>query len=280
MRSIGLDVPVGAFHMSLRVRSYEVQRDSRIRLGTLLRYLEHLATEASASLGFDASWYVREGAAWVVRNMDVRLNRLPRVGTELELATWVADFGRVQALRGYAVWEAETGRRVARAQARWAYVDRQRGQPVRLPEMLTTAFRPLGQTMPTHSARPTAAIERDSSHAEALRLTAREYEADSQQHINNCAYADWLWEAAQRTLRASARAPQQTAESAPRSYAIEYIRPALPGDAVLVETRSVAQGSRGYRLLQEIRGARSESESALVRASAECLRVPATRPRG
>src|SRR5258708_18308711 len=140
MRSLSLDVPAGAFHMNLRARSYEVQRDGRIRPGTLLRYLEHLATEASASLGFDAAWYVREGSAWVVRNMNVLLSRLPTVGTALGLATWVADFGRVQALRGYAVWEAGTGRPIARAQARWAYVDRLPGQPVPLPEPPTAAL--------------------------------------------------------------------------------------------------------------------------------------------
>jgi acyl-CoA thioesterase FadM len=259
--------------MHLRVRSYEVQRDSRIRPGTLLRYLEHLATEASASLGFDAAWYVREGTAWVVRNMNVTLNRLPTVGTAVELATWVADFGRVQALRGYAVWELETGRPVARAQARWAYVDRQGGQPVRLPGALTAAFTPLGQLMPTRSTGQPSAFETSGPHAESLRLTAREYEADSQQHINNCTYADWLWEAAQTALRASAGPPPQIA---PRSYVIEYVRAALPGDEMLVETRTVPHGSRGYRLIQEIRDARSER--ALVRASGECLRVHAPRP--
>ena len=270
MRSLSLDVPTGAFHMNLRVRSYEVQRDGRIRPGTLLRYLEHLATEASASLGFDAAWYVREGSAWVVRNMNVTFNTLPTVGTALGLATWVADFGRVQALRGYAVWETGTGKPIARAQARWAYVDRLRGQPARLPATLTAAFTPLGRVLPSRSTPP--AVETASALAASLRLTAREYEADSQQHINNCVYADWLWEAAQTALRTSAGPPQQIA---PRSYAIEYIRPALPGDEVLVETRAAPHGSRAYRLTQEIRDARSEI--ALVRASAECLRVPATR---
>src|SRR5260370_310719 len=104
--------------------SYEVTSTGQVSAATIFRYLEHVATLASADRGFDSRWYVDHGAAWVVREMQVRFGRLPGIGDELQLATWVSEFRRVQAQREYAVCLADSGRLVARASARWAYVDR------------------------------------------------------------------------------------------------------------------------------------------------------------
>src|SRR5262249_6598329 len=136
--------------------------------------------------------YLRQGAAWVVREMDLLLGVLPTVGDDLVLATWVSDFKRVQALRDYALWHADTARLVARAHARWAYIDRMRGQPVRVPEEISTALAPLGHLMRTR--RIASALPSIVRPPHTFALTARDYEADSQQHINNCVYVDWLGE--------------------------------------------------------------------------------------
>src|SRR5438067_842817 len=97
--------PARAYTMPLAVRSYEVTSAGHVTVATILRYLEHVATLASADRGFDAHWYVEHGAAWVVREMQVRFGRLPRIGDDLWLATWVSEFRRVQAQRDYAVWK-------------------------------------------------------------------------------------------------------------------------------------------------------------------------------
>src|SRR5262249_55192442 len=192
-------IPPRAFTQRLRVRSYEVGRDGRARLSTILRYCEQIATEASAFAGFDPAWYLRQGTAWVVREMNLLLGALPTVGDELLLATWVADFKRVQSRRDYALWYADSSRLIARAEARWAYVDRVRGLPLRISQEIITALAPLGHLMHT---RAPAMLAPPDGPSHALTLTARDYEADSQQHINNCVYADWLGEGLARSLRA------------------------------------------------------------------------------
>lgn len=257
------DFPSQAFRQSVRVRSYEVGQDGRLRVGNLLRYLEWVATEASASVGFTADWYVRQGTAWVVREMDVLLGALPAVATELEMATWVADFKRVQALREYAVWCADSGLLVARAQARWAYVDRARATPVRLPDELSAVFAPLGHKMDVRAHAPLTA----GDHAAELRLTAREYEADSQLHINNCVYADWLGEAFRR--RAASRPHSQRSRHAPRYLRIEYARPALPGAAIAIDSSLLASGPRRTRADQTV--ADRTTGQIYVRASSDYL---------
>ncbi|MGZ6392306.1 MAG: acyl-ACP thioesterase domain-containing protein [Ktedonobacterales bacterium] len=260
--------PVGAFVESGMVRSYEVNRAGHISLGVVLRYLESLATEASASLGFDFRWYEEHHVAWVVREMNLMLGVLPGIGEDLRLATWVADFKRVQAQREYAIWQPRSMGRVARASARWAYVDRARGVPQRLHDELLGAFAVLGSTMRPRTLLGMAEQDELLAQGELL-LTARDYEADSQQHINNCVYADWLGEGLHLALASARNATGLVTR--PRFYRIEYVRPAQPGDEVRVTTAVARRGARALTVHQYVTSA--TDGSLYVRSHSTHLRT-------
>ena len=262
--------PVGAFVETSRVRSYEVGRTGYVGLGTVLRYLESLATEASASLGFDFHWYEQHGVAWVVREMNLLLGDLPGIGDELRLATWVADFKRVQAQREYAAWRQDSGRLVARASGRWAYIDRVRGLPQRLHDDVIGAFSVLGNTMQPRALPTLDQVAAPLARGELV-LTAREYEADSQQHINNCTYADWLSEGLHRALTSAVAHDTARLVVRPRFYHIEYVRPALPGDDIRVTTVVTRLGARALTVSQEITAA--DNGALYVRARSTHLRT-------
>lgn len=264
-----LHVPDGAYIESGSVRSYEVSRDGHIGPGVVLRYLESLATAASASLGFDFRWYEEHGAAWVVREMNLKLGIVPGIGDNLRLATWVSDFKRVQAQREYAIWLQDTGRQVAVASARWAYIDRVRGLPQRLHDEVIGAFSVLGNTM-RPQVLPMVDEQSDLVARGELLLTARNYEADSQQHINNCVYVDWLSEGLHLALAEPARNASALA-TRPRFYRIEYVRPAQPGDDIRVSTVASRYGARALVAYQEI--ANANDGSLYVRARSTHLRT-------
>jgi acyl-CoA thioester hydrolase len=263
-----LRAPKGAFAETLRVRSYEAGDNGAIGLGTLLRYLELLATDHSASLGFDHRWYERNGTAWFVRTMDIWLGMPPGMDEHLLLATWVADFRRVQARREYAVTRVQDGSLVARASARWGYVDRETGRPHALEDALLAAF----ARHPDHALPPADDGAPGSPVTSAvMSLTARAYEADSQGHINNAIYGDWLMEA---VLGLRHDRPEWFAHGRvfPRRYRLNYVRPVQVGDAVTISTSASALGSR--RLVAEQTIADADTGAACLTAHATCLLVP------
>ncbi|HEU5441232.1 MAG TPA: thioesterase family protein [Ktedonobacterales bacterium] len=254
-----------AYTLPARVRSYEVSRNGTVGIGTILRYLEFLATEASSALDYPHEWYAAHRSAWLVREMRVLLGDLPGIGAELRLGTWLSEWRKVQAFREYAVWRPETGRLVARGRARWAYVDLARGLPQRVPDEMVARFSPLGPPMRPSSwspAEPSADLAVDGKIAD-LRLTAREVEADVNQHINNCVYADWLTEALTAALATSAVIPSGFT-ARPREYRLEYLRPTLPGEQVRVETLLARQGTRA--LIAQQRVLHEASGTPLLRA--------------
>jgi acyl-CoA thioesterase FadM len=263
-------VPEEAYHEGLRVRSYEVDQAGRTQPATILRYLEQLATNASASLGFDHRWYEEHGSAWVVREMSVLLGELPGIDHEVTLATWLSDFRRVQAYREYAIWHCYSGKRVARACGRWAFINRETGQLSRVPDEIVAACPTYPVTMPPRLA-PEARALGTLAPAEYA-LIARRYEADSNQHINNCVYLDWLDEALDDALEGASGAETRAGERWPRAYHIEYIRSTWPGDQMRITTRFQWQGERRLIAWQEITtvpdgavAVRARSEHVLVR---------------
>jgi len=260
-RRVDTQAPPDAFTDALQARSYEVGRGGTIRLGTTLRYLEGLATRASTDLGFSPTWYIERQVAWVVREMSLALGDLPTIGDDLTLATWVADFKRVQAFREYVVTRAGSGRLVARAHARWAYVDAATGRPAAIHDALTGRMGALGYAMRPHPwrfAEAATALRRSSvamPPTSELALVARRYEADTHQHINNCVYGDWLDEGlhqalADGQLAALGVAPDDTLR--PRYYHIEYIRSLRPGAHVVIRTYALGRRSRSLVVWQDM----------------------------
>lgn len=268
-----LAIPAQAYHETLTTRSYEVGRDGTARPGVILRYLEHLATRASAALGFSNRWYHDQNSAWVVREMSLLLGALPGIDDELRLATWVSDFKRVQAMREYLITDATSGRLVARAAGRWAYIDRTRLLPARIPDEITTRIGPWGYGMRSRTPAPHAL---EAPTAAEMRLIARGYEADTQQHVNNCVYLDWFDEAAERAATAGALTGVSE-RLRPRFYRLEYIQQTQPGDALRVLTATPQRaGSRGLGFWQTLTTAAAEDPGAgsvLARVWTESLRA-------
>ena len=257
-------LPPNVYTEPLTIRSYEVTRTGYPQPGAILRYLEYLATRASGSHGYTNTWYSEQGSAWLVREMSLLLGWLPPMDTELRMATWVAEFRRVQALREYAIWHPSSGRIVARARARWAYVQRYTGQPLRVPETMAALFRSASSVtrMPARALPPVSEplLQGEQS------IVAREYEADVHQHINNCIYGDWLYDGVAATLRAGGRT---IASARPRFLTLEYLRPIRPGDQVSMDTSLYADGSRRLRAIQTIRN--PESGNVILRSQARYL---------
>jgi acyl-CoA thioesterase FadM len=82
-----------------------------------------------------------------------------------------------------------------------------------------------------------------------MELTARGYECDTQQHVNNTVYADWLTEALERSLQ---RRVLADGARCPRYLRVEYVRPVLAGAQVAIATRLVSSGTRAIQATQTI----------------------------
>jgi YbgC/YbaW family acyl-CoA thioester hydrolase len=226
-----------------------------VSCAALFRYFEETAMRGSAHFGFTLEWYRAHQQFWVIRTMQMERLCAPRYLDELEIGTWISSLARVRSDRNYQVHRKADGRLMARAIANWIYVDAQKMQPTRIhPEIAgildqhaQPALPPVGKVS-LHPQIP-ALFEFTSTRRVQF------YEADSAQHTNNAMYVDWLEEAMRDTLCAMGYAlALDGATPLPwfHRHALEYARPAVPGDQIAIRTRLLRQGNSFGEWEQEI----------------------------
>lgn len=81
-------------------------------------------------LGFDV--LRRFNASWVLGRLAADIVRMPRVGGEYELRTWVETFSRLASDRGFALIDRATGECIVRIHTVWMAIDLDERRPVDL----------------------------------------------------------------------------------------------------------------------------------------------------
>lgn len=219
-----------------RVRFDEATPRGLLRGSALLGYVQDVAWRHSEVLGFPRAWYREAGVAWLVRAVEARVLAPIEDGETIAVTTRLTGYRRVMARRETEV-AGPAGELRAVVVIDWAMTDGR--APVRIPAAFERA--PIDGPGPFTPVR--VDLPPSPPDATALRFTPRLRELDPMNHANNSVYLDWLDEAV-----AAAGAGGDAATAAlPRTYRMEYLRPAEPG-AALVSTAWRDGPSWAYRL--------------------------------
>jgi acyl-CoA thioesterase FadM len=222
-----------------RVRFDEVTPRGLLRGSALLGYVQDVAWRHSEALGFPRAWYRDKGVAWLVRAVEARILGPIADGETVSVTTRLTGSRRVTARRETEV-AGPSGDLRALVMIEWAMTDGR--VPVRIPVELERA--------PVDGPGPFALLRVDLPPAPpsttGRRLSPRLRELDSMNHVNNGVYLDWLDEA----VAAASAAGDAATAAAPRTYRMEYLRPAEPG-TTLVSTAWPEGPGWAYRLADE-----------------------------
>lgn len=181
----------------------------RVRLDGLARWLQDVAYADVEDAG------LTDQAVWVVRRTRMRVDRFPRFGDELELATFCSGMGRMWAERRTTVRRVGEGDSDLEAVALWVHLDPVHWRPMTLVEEEFEVYgsAAAGRRVTARLRHPTPdAIE--SSSTWLFRAT----ELDIAGHINNAAY----WQPLEEELLAGPEPATLDAE-------VEFRSPAQPG---------------------------------------------------
>ncbi len=234
--------------LDFRVRFDEATPTGGIRTSTLLRYASDLAAVHSERRGFDRAWYREHGLAWLVRGVDLRVLRPIGHGDVLVGTTRALAARKVLARRRTEFRDA-SGQLAALILVDWAMTSAS-GAPTRIPPAFDAAFEMPDGTFTPVRVRATAPV---GAAVYRLALQVRPQELDPMDHVNNAVYLDWAEEAmraaagpddgeapADRAPLDDGAAPADRAalDAVPRSWELEYVRAAAPGDRAVATTWS------------------------------------------
>ena len=248
---------VRIYTMQSWVRNAECDVWGQLPPSGVLKLFEQGAVAAAADAGYDREFHRRNGSAWVIRRMTLLMHAPAHLGDRLELTTWLSHMVRVRGYREYQLANTTTGDIVATGIAEWVYIDREKIVPKIIPKEAEIDFDMPGAALNTYEPPEVESLPQPVE--VKTERVAEWYECDSMGHVNNTVYPDWLDSGVRAMMDACgwpvSKLKEQDVQLRGEHFALDYKRPALPGDRLTITTRLDAMSGRLCRMSQVVANA-------------------------
>jgi acyl-CoA thioester hydrolase len=117
-----------------------IDRQGHVNNLAYVAWMQDVAIEHSAAVGWPMDRYLTLGAGWVVRSHFVEYLRPAFAGEQLAVHTWLPEFTQRSTPRRYLFVREDNRQLLAQAETRWVFVDLATGRRRALPEELIAAF--------------------------------------------------------------------------------------------------------------------------------------------
>ncbi len=177
---------------ALRIRNFETDSRGKLTLLSLANYLQDAADRHAIRLGVGMPALAELGLSWVLHRMKVTVHRWPQLAEEIFIETQPSGLERVYVFRDFRVYDLHRTLLIT-ASSTWLVFDKVKRSLAMPAAHFQEIFEPY-RHLP-FLARPTLKFSPASSN-NLLRtqLRARHNEIDTNAHVNNSVYFQWMLE--------------------------------------------------------------------------------------
>jgi medium-chain acyl-[acyl-carrier-protein] hydrolase len=183
-----------------RVRTYECGVDGRIKIFSLMQYLQEVAALHAEQLGLGFDKLGEMSGYWVLSNIRIEINRLPGRDDKVTVKTWPSGYSRTIATREF-IGKDQNGSELFRAGSEWMVLNRQTNRLKNLFRLELNLPRAAEKALPGKLKR----LEpNDDYRVGAVReppLRVPHSAIDLNGHVNNTEYVRWGIDALRRTFK-------------------------------------------------------------------------------
>jgi len=178
------------------VKSYECRPDGNIKTACLMQYLQEAAALHAEELGFGVDSLNIINSYWVLFNIRIEINRLPKWNEEITVKTWPSGYNRLTATREF-VAKDQNDPELFRAGSQWMVLDKSSNRSKNL-------FN-LDLSLPKTELKALSAklkrLEPQDDYSQADRISVPYSSIDLNGHVNNTEYVRWGIDALRKAFK-------------------------------------------------------------------------------
>jgi len=214
-----------------RIRTYECGVDGRIKVFSLMQYLQEIAALHAEQLGLGFDKLSEMGGYWVLSNIRIEISRLPGREDEVTLRTWPSGYSRTIATREF-IGKDQNGSELFRAGSEWMVLNKKTNRLKNLFKLDLNLPKTGIKALPDELSR----LEPHSDYRKVDMVHVPRSSIDLNGHVNNTEYVRWGIDALRREfkLNENIRCVQAT-----------YLSEAFEGDELDLLATSKTRGQFG-----------------------------------
>ncbi len=170
-----------------RIDPRDVDATLRVRIYTMCDYIFGAANDDADMLGFGVRDLNASNSSWVLSRMAVEMERLPSRHEEIEVYTWVSDYGRLMSTRNMVVTDSE-GRETGAAVTQWAMIDLSTRRPLDLSALSNKRTSLVDREPPIALPRKIGPFECSVERPHRVVYS----DIDFNGHVNSMKYLEWM----------------------------------------------------------------------------------------
>lgn len=178
------------FSREYHIRSYECNKERKLRLVTLMNIFQDTADSHASALGLGIDFCLAHGVTWVGSNYHIKIQRMPKIHENIKIMSWPSEQKPLGAIRDFDVFDSDN-QRIICAASQWVLLDITTKRPVLLKEHLPQYAILAEQVMPSIFEKIPEPARCDLS----LDFKVRHDDIDFNGHVNNAVYPLWASEA-------------------------------------------------------------------------------------
>jgi acyl-ACP thioesterase len=260
---------------TFRIRTYDCGVDGRIKIFSLMQYMQEIAALHAEQLGLGFDKLGEMNGYWVLSNIRIEISRLPGRDDEVTLKTWPSGYTRTIATREF-VGKDQNDAELFRAGSEWMVLNKQTNRlknlfrlNLNLPKILRPCSGQAGvKALPDELKR----LQPMNEYNQAGQVLVPHSAIDLNGHVNNTEYLRWGMDALRRTFKLKGTPFRQTrAKWEPdeniRCVQATYLSEAFEGDELEVLINSGAGGRYG------VLGRKTNAETNVFLMEVSCFTV-------
>ena len=204
------------YEFESRVRYSETGKDGKLTLEAILNYFQDCTTFHSEEIGCGIEFLAEQKKVWVLLSWQIIVERYPRFGEKMKIATKAYDFKGSFGYRNFMMYD-EKGICVAYANSVWLYMDTKKMMPVRVNKEQAEKYH-IEEKLPMEYADIKIAVPEETP-VQCQAYHVQNYQIDTNGHVNNGQYVNMAYAAIQEEIQI-------------KQMRAEYRKSAMEGDLI------------------------------------------------